>query len=146
LAAVAMTVGAGTAGAQTVSGAPTVMFNPSGQAVMVDPLMARMMMGTGVPLTRGQAGLTAAASIGNATGIGSGRASGVRGPAGPQGNLDVRGLSGRRATLGSPAGQASNYFGRHGRGTSVDVSSPASRANTGRYYNRPSGFFPEGVR
>lgn len=146
LAAVALAAGAGTAGAQTAPGAPTVMFGPSGQAVMVDPLMSQMMMGTGVPLTRGQAGLTAISTVGNVTGIGSGRASGVRGAAGPRGNLDVRGLKERRGTLGTPAGQASNYFGRYGRGTSVNVASPASRANTGGYYNRPARFFPEGVR
>lgn len=146
LATAALAAGGGTAAAQTAATAPTVMFNPTGQAVMVDPLAAQLMMGTGVPLTRGQAGLMAASAVGNMTGIGSGRASGVRGAAAPRGGANVRGMTERRPTLGTPAGQASNYFSRYGRGTVADVSSPTNRATTGRYYNRPAGFFPEGVR
>ncbi|WP_337174881.1 hypothetical protein [Paludisphaera sp.] len=146
IAAASIAAAGGTAGAQATSTAPTVMFGPSGQAVMVDPLMTEMMMGTGVPLTRGQAGLAAASTVGNMTGIGSGRASGTRGVATRRGTASVRETAGRRPTLGTPAGQASSYFGRYGRGTSVNVSSPAARASTGRYYNRPAGFFPEGVQ
>ncbi len=136
----------GPASAQSMSTEPSVIFSPTGQAVMVDPLAAQMMAGTGVPLTRGQAGLSAAAMASRMTGIGTGRASGVRGTAEPRGSLNVRELAAKRPTLGTPGGQASNYFNRYGRGTSVNVSSPASRATTGKYYNRPQGFFPEGRR
>lgn len=146
LALVAMATACGTAGAQTTSGEPTVMFNGNGQAMMVDPLAAQMMMGTGVPLTRGQAGLSAAAMASRMTGIGSGRASGVRGGATAPGNLNVRELAEKRSTLRLPAGQASNYFSRYGRGTTVNVSSPTSRATTGKYYNRGAGFFPDAAR
>ncbi|OJW19174.1 MAG: hypothetical protein BGO49_11795 [Planctomycetales bacterium 71-10] len=140
-----MATACGTAGAQATSNEPTVMFNGNGQAVMVDPLAAQMMMGTGVPLSRGQAGLTAASMASRMTGIGSGRASGVRGGATP-GNLNVRELAEKRSTLRLPAGQASNYFSRYGRGTTVNVSRPTNRATNGRYYNRGAGFFPESAR
>lgn len=146
LTAVAMAASwCGSAAGQATS-EPSVIFSPTGQAVMVDPLAAQMVAGTGVPLSGGQAGLSAAMMASRMTGIGSGRASGVRGGQAPRGTLNVRDLAAKRPTLGTPAGQASNYFSRYGRGTSVNVSSPASRATTGKYYNRPAGFFPAGVR
>lgn len=142
--AVAMGTAGGAASAQATSNEPTVMFNGNGQAVMVDPLAAQMMMGTGVPLSRGQSGLMAASMATRMTGIGSGRASGVRGAA--PGNPNVRELADKRATLRRPAGQASIYFGRYGRGTTVNTSSPTNRATNGRYYNRGAGYFPEAAR
>lgn len=144
--AMTMATACGTAGAQTTSNEPTVMFNGNGQAVMVDPLAAQMMMGTGVPLSRGQSGLMAASMASRMTGIGSGRASGVRGAAASPGNLNVRELAEKRSTLRLPAGQASNYFSRYGRGTTVNVSGPTNRGTNGRYYNRGAGFFPESAR
>lgn len=123
-----------------VSAEPMIMFDPSMQPVIVDPLAAQMMMGTAVPMTRAQAGLAAASSAQRLTGIGSGRISGVRGSA------DSRTGSGRRPTLGAPGGQASSFFNRYGRGTATNVSAPVSQATTRNYYNRPAGFFPEGRR
>lgn len=136
---------AGSARAQSgrVSSEPVVMFNPSGQAVVVDPLAAQMLSGTGVPVTRAQAGMSAASSVGRFTGIGSGRASGVRGAVDPKTGAPA---AAQRPTLRAPGGQASVYFNRYGRGTPVSVAAPASAATTRNYYNRPAGYFPAGVR
>ncbi|MDG3004108.1 hypothetical protein [Paludisphaera mucosa] len=143
--AVAAALGGAARGQATQAAAePTMMFNPSsGQAVMVDPLAAQMLYGTGIPLTRGQAGLSAMSSASRFTGIGSGRVSGVRGGPEPK-----RGSAAapRKPTLRAPGGQASGYFNRYGGGTATNVSAPTSTATTRNYYNRPAGFFPEGVR
>lgn len=134
--------------ARAQSAAPMLMFNPSGQAMVVDPLAAQMLSGTGVPLTRGQAGLSAISSASGFTGIGAGRISGVRGAvdAKAQAAQKQAAGSGRRPTLRAPGGQASVYFNRFGKGTATDVSAPVSKATTRNFYNRPAGFFPEGVR
>ena len=137
------TVAGGAARGQ--SAAPMLMFNPSGQAMVVDPLAAQMMSTTGMPLTRGQAGLTAAASMQRFTGIGSGRISGVRGAVDAKAQAAQQAGT-KRPTLRAPGGQASVYFNRYGKGTATDVSAPVSKATTRNFYNRPAGFFPEGVR
>ena len=133
----------GAAKAQSAAGAePMIMFDPSMRPVVVDPLAAQMLYGTAMPMTRAEAGLSAAGSLQRLTGIGSGRAGGARGAAPAAGAGPARAA----ATLRSPGGQASVYFNRYGRGTATSVSAPASQATTRNYYNRPAGFFPSGVR
>ncbi|WP_165249629.1 hypothetical protein [Paludisphaera soli] len=140
--AVAAAIGGGARAQTAASSEPMVMFDPSMRPILIDPLAAQMMTGTGIPLTRGEAGLAAAASAQRLTGIGSGRASGVRGVAPGRGGPAAP----RRATLGAPGGQASVFFNRYGGGTATNVSAPTSRATTRNFYNRPAGFFPEGRR
>ena len=135
----------GTARAQQ-STAPTLMFNPSGQVMAVDPLATQMLSGTGVPLTRGQAGLSAVSAAQNFTGIGSGRYSGVRGAVDAKAQANQTQAGSRRATLRAPGGQASVYFNRAGKETPPRASAPVGRATTRNFYNRPAGYFPEGVR
>ncbi|WP_165071489.1 hypothetical protein [Paludisphaera rhizosphaerae] len=138
-------VAGGTAQAQQ-STAPTLMFNPSGQVMAVDPLAAQMLSGTAVPLTRSQAGVSAVSSAQQFTGIGSGRFSGVRGAVDAKAQASQGQAGSRRATLRAPGGQASVYFNRSGRETPPKVSTPVGRTTTRNFYNRPAGFFPEGVR
>ena len=121
---------------------PMLMFDASMRPVVIDPLAAQMLRGTAMPMTRAEAGLSAAGSVQRMTGIGSGRISGVRGAAGPKGGAQPRAAT----TLRAPGGQASIYFNRFGGGTATDAAAPASRATTKNFYNRPAGFFPAGVR
>jgi hypothetical protein len=109
-----------------------------------DP-MAPMLMygGVGMPMTRGQAGLSAISSLQQMSGIGSGRISGVRG--------------GRRAEARTAAhtrnanivgGQASRFFNRveprrPGAAAVAPVTSSAGAGNSRRFYQRPSRYFPE---
>jgi len=146
VAAVALATVVGGAARAQQSAAPMLMFNPSGQAMVVDPLAAQMLSGTGVPLTRGQAGLSAFSSASQFTGIGSGRISGVRGAVDAKAHATQAQAGARRPTLRAPGGQASVYFNRFGKGTATDASAPVSKSTTRNYYNRPAGFFPEGVR
>ena len=142
IACAAALMGAEASAQAPASAGPMVIFDPSMRPMVVDPLAVQMMTGSGMPLTRAEAGMAAAASASRFTGIGSGRASGVRGVA--PGRNDPASV--RRPSLRSPAGQASVYFNRFGRGTATNVSAPVSAATTRNYYNRPAGFFPAGVR
>lgn len=124
------------------SAATSAYANP----LLVDP-MAPMLMygGVGMPMTRGQAGLSAISSMQQLSGIGSGRISGVRGGGAPAPSTAAHT---RNANI--VGGQASRYFNRaepRRPGARVAPVAAASGAeNSRRFYQRPSRHFPQPAR
>lgn len=111
--------------------------------VMVDPVAMNYLYATGVPMTRGQVGLSAVSSLQRASGIGSGRISGVRGGG-------VVEESKRSAThtrdANVPGGQASGFFNRMGPSIPTSVSATPNASDSGRFYGRQSRYFPSPAR
>lgn len=122
---------------------PTVVGYGLADPMIVDPVALNYLYATGIPMTRGQVGLSAASSLQQMTGLGSGRLSGVRGGA-------VQGEERRSATHtrnpNVPGGQASRFFNRHGTSIPTSVPASASAANSQRFYGRHSRYFPQPAR
>ncbi len=133
------------AAAQQAAAANAAAATGYANPLYVDP-MAPMLMygGLGMPMTRGQAGLTAISSIQQMTGLGSGQISGVRGgsQAAPQAAAHTRNMN-------ISGGQASSYFNRaEPRRTraAAPVAATSGREDSRRFYQRPSRNFPERTR
>jgi hypothetical protein len=112
--------------------------------MLADPMATSFLYGTAIPMTRGQAGLSAISSMQRFTGIGSGRISGVRGggePA-PQSAAHTRNPN-------IPGGQAARYFNRvQPRGAApapapTPVATTAGASNARKFYQRQSRYFPQ---
>lgn len=111
--------------------------------VLIDPVALNYLYATGVPMTRGQVGLSAVSSLQQMTGIGSGRISGVRGGAMPQ---EERRSATHTRNPNVPGGQASRFFNRQGSSIPTTVPASASAANSQRFYGRHSRYFPQPAR
>lgn len=107
--------------------------------MLIDPVAMNYLYATGVPMTRGQVGLSAVSSLQQASGIGSGRLSGVRG--GVVENETRRSATHTR-NPNVPGGQASGFFNRFGPSVPTSVSGSASASGSGRFYGRQSHYFP----
>ncbi|MDR3622420.1 MAG: hypothetical protein P4L85_23925 [Paludisphaera borealis] len=112
--------------------------------MLVDPMAASYLYGTAIPMTRGQVGLSAVSSIQQFTGLGSGRISGVRGgaEAAPRAAAHTRNSN-------IVGGQASRYFNRiqpRGAAPVAPVATTAGAANSRKFYQRESRYFPQPAR
>jgi hypothetical protein len=112
--------------------------------MLVDPVAASYFYGTAIPMTRAQAGLSAASSMQRLTGIGSGRLSGVRG-----GGEPAPRTAAHTRNPNIVAGQASRYFNRlqpRSAAPTAPVASTAPASNSRRYYQREMTQFPHPAR
>lgn len=107
--------------------------------VMVDPVAMNYLYATGVPMTRGQVGLSAVSSLQQSTGIGSGVISGARSPGVME---EPRRSATHTRDANVPGGQASGFFNRYGRSIPTSVSAAPTASDSGRFYGRQSRYFP----
>jgi hypothetical protein len=128
---------------QAAASASATAAQQYANTLAADPMTPMLMYGgVGMPMTRGQAGLSAISSLQHRSGIGSGRISGVRGGGQP---APRNAAHTRNANI--VGGQASRYFNRiePRRGGAAIVAPVASAAGTGnsrKFYQRPSRYFP----
>ncbi len=111
--------------------------------MLVDPVAMNYLYATGVPMTRGQVGLSAVSSLQQMSGLGSGRISGVRGAGVVE---EPRRSATHTRNPNVPGGQASGFFNRIGRSVPTTVSAAPSAADSGRFYGRQSRYFPRPAR
>jgi len=112
--------------------------------MLVDPVAMNYLYATGIPMTRGQVGLSAVSSLQQMTGLGSGRLSGVRGGVVQQ--QEERRSATHTRNPNVPGGQAARYFNRVGTSIPTSVPASASAANSQRFYGRQSRYFPQPAR
>lgn len=117
--------------------------------MVIDPMAASYMYGPGIPMTRGQVGLSALSSMQQFTGLGSGRISGVRGTPG----VEAPRSAAHTRDPNIPGGQAARYFNRlqpRGFGAAAAPAPPAATTiaagNSRKFYQRESRYFPQPAR
>ncbi len=109
----------------------------------IDPMALNYFYGPGIPMTRGQVGLSAISSMQRMTGLGSGQISGVRG-SGVE--MEARRSSTHTRNPNVPGGQASRFFNRITPKMATSVAASASAPNSQKFYNRQSHYFPQPAR
>jgi len=130
-------------GAVMMAPQPGVLGYGTATPMLVDPVALNYLYATGVPMTRGQVGLSAVSSLQQMTGLGSGRISGVRGGGVDE---DPRRSATHTRNPNVPGGQASGFFNRFGPSIPTSVAASASASDSGRFYGRQSHYFPRPAR
>jgi len=110
--------------------------------MIVDPVAMNYLYATGIPMTRGQVGLSAISSMQRMSGLGSGQISGVRGSAIEEGRRSAT----HTRNPNVPGGQASGFFNRLAPSVPTSVPTSASASDSGRFYGRQSHYFPRPAR